>query len=217
MQTVPPTPSPVPIPGARYRVCTQLREEKGWFNTPVYSKFLESHIHLQGVPCHESPELQSDVNSLLGPLSCPFQDGPLYFTQVVPTPNFQCHHRNTGPVWSSQRHRTRPSQPIWPRGRANLGAGRSPSLLPQLHLTLPHWPSHLSVLTTLGACFNAVTDTDAGVQQLEFASHTAPERYTWRGHSTPPTLYALIHKRQLTSTCCTHKGAVRMKCDNDYR
>lgn len=82
---------------------------------------------------------------------------------------------------------------------------------------LPRWPAPLSVLTTLGACFIAVTDTDAAVRQLGFGSHTAPERYTWRGHCTPPTLYALIHKRQLTSTCCTPKVAMRMKCDNDCR
>lgn len=59
------------------------------------------------------------------------------------------------------------------------------------------WPSCLSILITLGACFTVVTDTGSRVWQPRFGSNTIPEGYTWRSHPTSLSLCALICKRWL--------------------
>lgn len=137
----------------------------------------------------------------MAPLPRPFQDCPPYFTWWH---HLQPSHASTpaldlpGSQPPSQRHRSGLSQPIWPHGRATLGAGRSPespSLLPQFPSAYPCWPSCLSVLTALGACFTLVTNTGSGVQQPGFGSCITPEGCTWRSHPASPSLCALIHNK----------------------
>lgn len=215
IQTPPPTPSPVPIPGARYLEFTCSSERRrGDLRSPFTLNFGNSTFICRESFATKVLSCRVTWMATWGPCHAHFRMA-LFISHGWY--HLQISNAITGTLDLSGPVKDIEADSLLATWKSNSGGRQIPQPPPTAPSNaLPCWPSHLSFPTAPGARFIVVTDTDAGVQQPGFGSQAAPERYTWRGHSTPPSLCALIHKRQLT-THRTHKIAMRMKCSNYCR